>query len=360
VSDCRAAGAGSSRDGDSAGRGPATALAVREDPHAGLAVLTFTPAPGAAPAAYTEYRVDKGRWRRGGSVEVRRRRIFTRVAYRSVDVAGEAGPAQIWEKNWPGLHVEACPAGSRNWTATYDWFRLRAGERWWLDHPVCLIFRADAAPRGGRRRTGASSASAFGVAAVEDALRALGFRSRIYDVVRGLDLASDGGLALGAGDPPDPFVPIAVTQGVKRRLDAGNLQSSEHVRVYGPPQGSFHDPELGSWVLGTCHLDVNELMAERDGELHWGAGLPKGAPDPGVAAELVKYGGNSEWVEQRVAELWEREFGTVFVERGAVPLGEPQDWFQVARRGSDRGRSWVIGKWWRSDGRATVLTLPSR
>jgi len=336
---------------------PTTLLSVREYPRDGRATLVFNASPGTegVAVAYTEYRVDKGRWRRGTVAEVRRRRIFSRVRYRSVDAAGCVEPTQTWEKNWPGLQVGDYPPGSGNWTATYDWFRLGDGERWWLDHPVCLIFRG----AGSRPVT---------VAAVEATLKELGFRSRIYDLVRGLDLASDGGLALAIGDPPDPFVPTAITQGVKLRLERGNIQSSAHVRVYGPTtrgraahtrSAAFHDPRHGSWVFGTCHLDVNELMRADDRGLRWADALPGSAPDPDVDAELIKYGGNSEWVEQLVADLWEGAYGPGRVRRGAVPLGEPQDWFQVARRGVHEGRSWVIGKWWRSDGRATVLTLPT-
>lgn len=344
---------------------PTTRLSVREDPGNGRAVLVLTASAAldGTPVAYTEYRVDKGRWRRGTVVEVRRRRIFSRVRYRSVDAAGAVEPAQVWEKNWPGLRAVECPPGAGSWTATYDWFRLRDDDRWWLDHPVCLVFHA-----AGRRPVT--------VGAVEAALRELGFRSRIYDLVRGLDLASDGGLALATGAPPDPFVPTAITQGVKLRLARGNVQSSAHVRVYAPPAlpsgaepgarpdgaaakaAACRNPLCGSWVVGTCHLDVNELMRADDRGLHWGDVLPAGAPDPAVDAELIKYGGNSEWVEQLVSDLWEKAYGRQRVQRGAVPLGDPQDWFQVARRGEHEGRSWVVGKWWRSDGRATMLTLP--
>jgi hypothetical protein len=353
--------------------GPLTRLDVTELPREGRAVLRFTATalPGAPAVAFTEYRVDKGRWRRGDSVEVLRRRIWSHVRYRSVDVAGVRGPVQVWEKDWPGLRADALPQGSTHFVATYDWFRLRDGERWWLDHPVGLVFRR--APVLGRRsplrrehvpapglRASSTSRPSLSSAAIEETLRRIGFRSRVYDLVRGLDLASDGGLALADGETPDPYAPTAVTQGVKLRLDPANLQSSVHVRVYGPPAGGFDDPELGVWLPGSCHIDVNELMRVEDGVPRWGAGLPRGAPAPPIDADLIKYGGNSEWAEAFVADLWERAFGRRYVRRGAIAFGDPQDWFQLAGSGTHQGRSWAVGKWWLSDGRATVLTLPDR
>lgn len=334
-------------------RGPRTELASVEYRDDACALLTFTaaPGPGGAPVVFTEHRLGEGRWRRGDRVAVRRRGIFSRVAYRSVDVAGVVGLEKTWERNWPGLRALEHPPGSGNWLATCDWWRFKDHERWWLDQPVSLIFRSASA--GPSVPDGPAL-----VPRIDAALRRIGVRSCLFDLMRAAGRASDGGLAVGVGVPPDPFAPTTRTAGLKRRLDALNLQSSLHVRVYAPGQLAFRDDEYGCWAAGTCHLDVNELMRVEGERLRWGARLPRGAPDPGVGADLVKYAGDSEHAASLVVERWRRAFGYRSVSRRPVPLGEPQDWFRVARRGTHRGRTWVIGTWWRTDGCATVLTLP--
>ncbi|GEM_PF-2603079 len=387
--------------------GPVTSIDVVEYPREGRAVLTFSacPSPGGAPPAFIEHRLGDGVWRRGDSLEVRRRGIVSRVTCRAVDAAGVAGPEQQWEKDWPGLRAVAYPADSGNWFGTYDWWKFRHHDRWWLDHPVCLVFRAppcaaavapavrrcaagrppdrhlapEASVQSGPSRVAARVSAGSEpdlVPRIEHILRRLGLRSHLFDWTLLLDRASDGGLSVGRGDPPDVHRPNAFAKGLKRRLSArslpvallqaagtlrsGGLQSSLHVRVYAPEGGCFFDSELGSWAVGTCHLDVNELMAVRHGRLRWGAELPPGAPDPGIGADLIKYGGHSERAADLVAGLWERAFGRRSVTRGAARIGDPQDWFQVQRRGTVRGRSWVMGKWWRSDGCVTLLDLPDR
>jgi len=333
--------------------GPATELETAEFPDEGRVVLTFSARPGPAgtPVAFTEYRLGDGRWRRGDRVEVRRRGVVSRVAFRSVDAAGAVGPEKTWERNWPGLRVVEHPPGSSNWLATCEWWRFRSHDRWWLDQPVSLIFRCPAAGM-------VDAAGPALVPRVERALRRAGLRSWIFDLVQAFGRGSVGGLAVGVGGPPDPFAPTTRTKGLKRRLDAANLQSSLHVRVYAPAQRSFRDEEYGSWAAGTCHLDVNELMRAQGERVRWAARLPGGAPDPGVGADYLKYTGDSLRATELVVERWRRAFGFRAVSRESVWFGAPQDWFREARRGTHRGRIWVIGTWWRSDGRATVLTVP--
>jgi hypothetical protein len=347
---------------------PLTYIDVTEHPTEGRAVLRFSarPAPGGPPVHFIEYRLGQGRWRRGDEVEVRRRGVFSRVAVRAVDTAGAVGPDQHWEKNWPGLYAAEVFQGSGNWIGTYDWWKFRHHDRWWLDHPVCLLFRAGL-PRRNRPEPAL-------VPRIELVLRRLGLRSHLFDWVQALNRASDGGLALSRNGPPDVWMPTVCSRGLKRRLyhrslpltvveaalcgRSAGLQNSLHMRVYAPGRGCFHHPEHGSWAVATCHVDVNELMTLHEGRVRWGAGSPPGAPDPGLGADLVKYGGNSEWAATRVADVWERAFGSRSVARAALPIGEPQDWFQVQGSGTWRDRSWVVGKWWRSDGRLTVLDLP--
>jgi len=360
---------------------PRTSIASHDEPGGALLVFTARPADGGAAVVRTEYRIGGGEWReaaaghqdgagRSGSeagaagadvgapgaearadgdlvtrAVVPRRGTSARVFYRSVDAAGRVEPERRWTRNWPGLAAVAFPPGSDQWVATHDWWRFAHG-LWHLDHPVCLLFTCE----DPRRR--------IDVARVEQALRGLGFSDRLSRLAHRFGGGTTGGLALGEGGRRDPSQPRTTTPGLKRGLRPWSLQSAIHVRAYAPGQDAFDDGRRGSWVVASAHVDANELMWGHGGRLRRGAKLPRGAPDPGLAAFYLKYGGNSEWAEQRVADLWADRFGSTCVARGAAPFGEAQDWFEVEQQGCACGRRWVTGKWWRSDGRATVLLLP--
>jgi hypothetical protein len=269
---------------------------------------------------------------------------------------------QAWQR--PRPRAVTC-AGGGTWFSSHDYWSFPGG-RWHLDHPVCLVF------------TSAAGGPPASVETVEAALHDLGFSSLVHRLVVWLGRAAQGGLAVGDGEPRDVRRVVSVTAGVKRPLHPGTLQSSLHVRIYEPPLPAVAPPSSGldraagtgpsvaphtdpqprTCVVGSAHADVNELMRGDGSRLRRGATLPRGAPDPGLGATYLKYGGNSEWAEQRLADLWEAKFGSTHVARNAVPLSDPIDHFEVEQQGTQRGHIWVTGKWWRSDGRATVLTLP--
>jgi hypothetical protein len=111
-------------------------------------------------------------------------------------------------------------------------------------------------------------------------------------------------------------------KGLKTPCDANG--TDVHVRLYAPTANRFVDPEFGSVVVGTTHLDHGD----------------------GCSAPPTVFG-SSEIAEQRVAGLLRQRGWRVQVDRLALGNAEP-----YRRDVSDPAHIW-----W-SDGRATVITVP--
>jgi hypothetical protein len=111
--------------------------------------------------------------------------------------------------------------------------------------------------------------------------------------------------------------------GLKTHCDANG--TDVHVRLYAPtPTNRFIDPEFGSVVVGTTHLDHADGCAPRP-----------------------TFFSSSEIAERRVARLLARRGWRVQVDRLALGNAEP-----YRRDVSDPAHIW-----W-SDGRATLITVP--
>jgi len=112
-------------------------------------------------------------------------------------------------------------------------------------------------------------------------------------------------------------------KGLKTQCDANG--TDVHVRLYAPTDTNrFVDPEFGSVVVGTTHLDHAD----------------------GCSAPPTVFS-SSEIAERRVARLLERRGWVVQPNRLGLGNAEP-----YRRDISDRAHIW-----W-SDGRATVITVP--
>lgn len=160
------------------------------------------------------------------------------------------------------------------------------------DWPVSLVFAGNAS-----------------IAKVKRALRAIGLRRTGRTTYLGYRLR--GGQLRFDSD-----------NGLKSRCNANG--TDVHVRLYAPaPADRFRDPKLGSYVVGTTHLDRAD-----------GCGVP-----PTVF-------GFSELAERRVATLLARRGRPVQPGRLALGNAEPyrRDLTQPAHI------------WW-SDGRATLVTI---
>jgi hypothetical protein len=167
---------------------------------------------------------------------------------------------------------------------------LRADQRDW---PVSLVFTGNAT-----------------IASVKRALRAGGLTR--YGNIEYLAYQVDGATLRLDGDG-----------GLKGKCDANN--SDLHVRVYAPTiTGAFVDPELGSVVIGTTHIDHAD-----------GCGSPP------------KSFGFSEDAEERVAALFARQGWRVRRNAIAIHNAEP-----YRRDVEDPAHIW-----W-TDGRATLIEVP--
>ena len=110
--------------------------------------------------------------------------------------------------------------------------------------------------------------------------------------------------------------------GLKTRCDANG--TDVHLRIYAPaPADHFADPEFGSFVVATAHLDRAD-----------GCGKPP------------KLFGFSEIAEARIAAAARRRGWTVSPNR--IPLGNAEPY---RRDTTDRTHLWL------SDGRATLVTV---
>jgi hypothetical protein len=166
-------------------------------------------------------------------------------------------------------------------------------ERTGRDWPVSLIFAGNAS-----------------VAKVKRALRAAGLTRR--------GLTKYLGYRIGAGK-----LRFDADSGLKTHCDANG--TDVHVRLYAPtPTNRFIDPEFGSVVVGTTHLDHADGCAPRP-----------------------TFFSSSEIAERRVARLLARRGWRVQVDRLALGNAEP-----YRRDVSDPAHIW-----W-SDGRATLITVP--
>jgi hypothetical protein len=161
------------------------------------------------------------------------------------------------------------------------------------DWPVSLIFAGDAS-----------------IGKVKSALRSVGLtRSGLTNYL---------GYSAGGGN-----LHFDADRGLKTECDANG--TDVHVRLYAPSATNrFVDPEFGSVVVGTTHLDHAD----------------------GCSAPPAMFG-SSENAERRVAGLLRRRGWRVQVDRIALGNAEP-----YRRDVSDPAHIW-----W-SDGRATLITVP--
>lgn len=115
-------------------------------------------------------------------------------------------------------------------------------------------------------------------------------------------------------------------------------------------------------VVGTCHTDVNELLAGK-----WPGGMPKPSIPWRWKVGYWKLSGNSERVERDIWGRWGALFGTELTWSsydGKEPsLGSFQNPFFANKDNVFLyDKTWlgtkVNGKWWHSSGNATVLTVP--
>jgi hypothetical protein len=168
---------------------------------------------------------------------------------------------------------------------------LSPGDRDW---PVSLVFAGHAS-----------------VGKVKDALRAVGLTHRGH--TRYLAYRASVGSARFDGD-----------RGLKTPCDAAG--TDVHLRLYAPSATDrFSDPEFGSVVIGTAHLDRAD----------------------GCATGPALYG-FSEQAERRVGEIVAKRLGW-HVQRDRLALGNAEPY---RRDTTDSGHVW-----W-SDGRATLITVP--
>jgi hypothetical protein len=261
---------------------------------------------------------------------------------RHVPFRAGQGPAQL-------VSVEY-PSGSGYWFGTYDWWGDWFEDTWAFDQPVCLIFM---------------SSKPWNSTNIINSLSSLGF------TVHG---STDGGLYAGDQEESPQNLRAGFTtycgfdgpQGQKQYPNPNDPDSDYHVRVYAPNGAAFHRAtgDLPYMWVGTCHVDVNEGMSRRS-LLTW-QGIPEGFPNPGglTGYEGIKYDGASEWVEGYLADAWETKYGSTTVSRDAVYLGNAENaftkiWEQRLLRHHRNGvYDAVGGKWWNSDGWATVLWVP--
>ena len=166
---------------------------------------------------------------------------------------------------------------------------------------------------------------------------------------------------------PKPGEAWSLDKGRKNRRAADDADSFFHIRVYQPRLSDdddfFKSGDAVYMRVASCHVDVNELSGSFPG---WDS-IPSGFPDPGLGYDRYKFGGNSEYVEDWIANKWAARYGSEYVERDSVPLANAENaftvnWTKTVTRQLRRGivsRSVCGGKWWKSDGNATVLWIPA-
>jgi hypothetical protein len=225
---------------------------------------------------------------------------------------------------------------------TYDYSGSWEDDLWRFGDPVSLIFLS--------RRS-------MTAATIESVLRnQLGFNATAA-------IADEGGLAVAYDDLADATrmsVWCGFPQGNRLQPDPADEDSFFHVRVYAYNGIWWHrrssDPYM---VVATCHVDVNEAMDDAGPEK-----VPSGFPVPRLPKyAYYRFAGNSESVEDYIADRWAEEFGEANVSRDTVWLGNSENAFTVTREALVSGPTGATGyaayaTWWKCDGYATVLRWP--
>ena len=127
--------------------------------------------------------------------------------------------------------------------------------------------------------------------------------------------------------------------------------------VYAPNGNWWNSSPISGLYMyvATCHIDVNET-SDWLFPLGGADGLPEEFPTPNLGSfSKYKYSGNSEWLEHYIADQWATLFGEETVTIDSVPLGNAENAFIG---GIDSYNNLLTGKWWNSDGLATVLWYP--
>jgi len=131
------------------------------------------------------------------------------------------------------------------------------------------------------------------------------------------------------------------------------------------------------YLVGTCHIDVNELYLTDYAWFGRPHHLPRNFPKPPdarfAASRVCKYSGFSEKVEKDISSRWAVLFGAKYASydgkwKDATVNGTQHLWQAWQVRPGNHDHYWVplsrkrlyeaIGKWYRCSGRMSVLTIP--
>jgi len=151
---------------------------------------------------------------------------------------------------------------------------------------------------------------------------------------------------------------------VKRRRNGGTAMFY-HIRLYAPEHG-FYKKVSGNWIIGTCHVDCNELMTQDrstwDSGTEW---VPRPESNQQCDVRLCEVRGNSQYVENSLCADWRSTFGNNSVSSDSVNVsnlacGFEVQWKKTVTVPLPMGHTGYIraiaGKWWNSNGEASVLT----
>jgi|GEM_PF-994320 len=286
------------------------------------------------------------------------------------DPNNEQQSYRLREVYWPNSEKKNEFRNYDQWTGGYD-LRPEATKFKW-DHPVSLVVRAS-------RQFKLKALTEF----VHRKTKYDDWSARLINWATFIGFTKSWGRLYVKSAPSKSYAYTYTTACMKFKPVWTYFDTFYHVRFYGRRHYVTSESQTGEtlamrrsdscyFVVGTCHIDVNEIAPYGKWPAEW-----NWFPKPNVGKlrgkkRWLSFGGNGERVENHFANTWEKTFesyGRVQRDSSGAKMKNRDNtaWWYRRRESNRNPRTGEVSvthyigpvKWFRTDGKATVLWIPS-